>query len=117
MVRALTALAVTSLLVTVAAFAAGPFDGQWQGHTVFGQRRCTGGDFPVTVTDNKVSGEWKGIYGTYPVSGTIAPDGTFHGTLGKGSLTGKFSGDKFEGSFPPPNDRCGSGTAQFERSK
>jgi hypothetical protein len=111
-----TGAALAGLMTVGVAFASGPFDGQWNGHTFYNNKHCITGDFPVTVADNKFEGVWKGIRGTYPVSGTIAPDGTVTGTVGKGRLTGKFAGDNFEGTFPP-FEQCGPGHAVFERAK
>jgi hypothetical protein len=99
------------------ATAAGPFDGQWNAHLFYNQAKCTKGDFPVKVADNQVSGEFKGIRGTYSLSGTVAPDGSFKGSLGRAPVTGKFSADMFEGLFPPPEAVCGEGHLQFERAK
>ena len=59
----------------------------------------------------------KGMRGTYQLSGTITPDGSFSGFFGRGALTGKFSGDRFAGNFPAPEAVCGAGNMQFERAK
>jgi len=115
--RAFGAIALAGLMTVGDAMAAGPYDGQWNASVSFVQRRCTSGDFPVTVADNKVTGTFKGVYGTYQLSGTIAADGTFSGTYGKGPLTGKFSGGKFNGTFPPSVEACGEGHMQIERAK
>ncbi|MFI5020868.1 MAG: hypothetical protein ACHQRJ_04330 [Alphaproteobacteria bacterium] len=115
--RALGAIAFAGFMTVGAAMASGPYDGQWNAHLAWGMSRCGTGDFPVTVTDNKLTGVYKGLRGTYQVSGTVAADGTFSGLLGKGPLTGKFSGDKFTGSIPPAEAACGNGNVQFERAK
>jgi hypothetical protein len=47
----------------------------------------------------------------------VAADGTFSGNYGKGRLTGKLSGDKFDGTFPASVEACGEGHMQFERAK
>jgi len=111
------ALSLASLTVIGAAIAAGPYDGQWNGHLFYNQTKCPKGDFPVTIANNQVSGEWKGIRGTYPISGTVAPDGNFKGSIGKAPVTGKFAGDNFEGLFPPPEAVCGEGHMTFDRAK
>ena len=115
--RAFGAIALAGLMTVGAAMASGPYDGQWTAHSSFAQRRCTSGDFPVTVANNKVTGTYTGVYGTYQLSGTIAADGTFSGNYGKGPLTGKFSGGKFDGTFPPSVEACGGGHMQIERAK
>ena|ERR1700688_803118 len=115
--RVFGAIAFAGLMTVGSAMAAGPYDGQWNAHASFGPAKCGTGDFPVTVADNMVSGVWKGVRGTYPVSGKIAPDGSFSGTVGKGALTGKFSGNNFSGTFPPYEAICGVGRMQFDRAK
>ena len=97
--------------------ASGPYDGQWNGHFAFGTRSCGTGDFPVTVANNELSGAWKGSRGTYQISGTVAADGTFSGLFGSKPLTGKFSGDRFDGSWQAPNEACGNGNVRLERAK
>jgi len=114
------ALAFASQGLTGTAVAAGPYDGQWNGHMSWDVHKgggCTTADFPVTVADNKAAGEVKGRLGIYPLTGTVAQDGSFKGTLGKAPVTGKFTADSFAGIFPGPEASCGQGHLQFERAK
>jgi hypothetical protein len=115
--RVFGAIAFAGLLTVGSAMAAGPYDGQWSAHITFGPPRCGTGDFPVTVADSKVAGTYKGTKGSYQFSGTIAADGSFSGNFGKGAVTGKFSSDKFEGSFPGPEAACANGSVHLERAK
>jgi len=104
-------------LMLCSALAAGPYDGQWKASTSYTQKKCPGGDFSVTVADNKISGVFKGMRGSYDLSGTIAADGSAKGTFGRAGFTGKFSGDQFSGSFPPPEQACGMARLEMQRSK
>ena len=116
--RSLLVLTSVAAIAQVAlALAAGPYDGQWNARFSYNVAKCPGGNFSATVADSKLTGVYKGMYGTYPVSGTIAPDGSFSGFFGRGALTGKFSSDRFSGSFPPPEAVCGAGNMQLERAK
>jgi len=115
--RVFGAIAFAGLMTVASAMAAGPYDGQWNARFAFNTAKCPGGDFPVTVADSKLAGVYKGMRGSYNVSGTVAADGSFSGFFGKGALTGKFSSDKGQASFPPPETGCGLGNMQFERSK
>jgi len=54
--RALGAIAFAGFMTVGAAMASGPYDGQWNAHLAWGMSRCGTGDFPVTVTDNKLTG-------------------------------------------------------------
>jgi hypothetical protein len=100
--------------------AAGPYDGQWNGHMEFSVHKgggCATSDFPVTVADNKISGEVKGLRSTYQLAGTVAKDGNFKGTIGKARVNGKFTADKFEGLFTGAEASCGAGHLTFDRAK
>ncbi|HUI17096.1 MAG TPA: hypothetical protein VL244_05480 [Alphaproteobacteria bacterium] len=115
--RLFGAIALAGLITVGSAMAAGPYDGQWSARSNYNNTHCPGGDFPVTVADNRVTGVYKGMHGSYDLSGAIAADGSFSGSFGRGHLSGKFSGDKGEASFPPPEAVCGEGHMQFERAK
>ena len=115
--RLFGAIALAGLMTAGSAMAAGPYDGQWNARFAFNTPKCPGGDFPATVADGKLTGIYKGMRGSYNVSGKVAPDGGFTGYFGRGALTGKFSSDKGQASFPPPETGCGLGNMQFERAK
>jgi hypothetical protein len=108
--RALTALmlAVAPMMLPSSAGAAGPFDGQWTGTA-----RSTGNtpghfcpsEVPVTLTveDDGVSGQIIFAAGAPVIRGRVAAGGGFAGTAGSAALTGKFSQNKFAGSYTNPN--------------
>ena len=87
------------------ASAADPYDGQWNGSATAAQdSRCKAANVKaanviVTVLGQEAIGEAKFGADARNISGTVRPDGTFGGTIGFQHLVGKFSEDKFEGTF------------------
>ena len=71
------AIAFAGLMTLGSAMAAGPYDGQWNANITFGVAKCGAGDFPVTVADSKLTGTYKGVWGSSQVSGTVAADGSY----------------------------------------
>lgn len=113
--RAFPAVMFAALFQVAAAFAAGPFDGQWHGSSQYSG--CRGlGTFDLKAADEQATGkaEYKGISAS--ISGAISADGSFNGSIGSGmTMTGKFAGDSFTGTFTSPN--CGMANVTLERVK
>ena len=82
------------------ASAAGPFDGQYTGGSPsMGRQGCPASNATVAIADNKITGNYKVSSYTFPVTGTVAPDGTVTGKWSVYPLTGKITGAHFEGSY------------------
>jgi hypothetical protein len=82
------------------AYAAGPFDGEWNGSATVAQNgRCRSANVMLTVIGNQAIGQAKFDLDARNINGTVRPDGTLGGTIGFQHLTGKFIDDKFEGTF------------------
>jgi len=95
------AIAIALLLGVVGStqvLAAGPYDGTWQGSSSAMRGYCQG-NFTLTIVNNKVSGTRTASQVTNKIVGTVAPDGTFTGTLSNIPMTGKFDQNSFSGSF------------------
>jgi hypothetical protein len=100
MKRIVIAAAFAVALPLGLASAAGPFDGQYTGGSPpMGRMGCPASTATVTITDGKITGNYKIAAYTFPVSGTVAPDGTVTGKWSAYPLTGKISGSHFEGSY------------------
>ena len=81
------------------ASAGGLYDGEWTGSATSNTRRCKSATVTLTVQGNVVTGQAKFEVDTPNINGTVLEDGTFGATIGFQRLTGKFSRDKFEGTF------------------
>ena len=99
------AVAAASLLVgslTVASaglYAASPFDGQYTGGSPStGRLGCPATTATVSIVDGKIKGSYTSSSYTFPISGTVAPDGTVTGKWSVYPLTGKIIGSHFDGS-------------------
>jgi hypothetical protein len=80
--------------------AAGPYDGEWRGSAmVVKNGRCRSANVTLTVRGNEALGQAKFDLDARNIAGTVRPDGTFGGTIGFLHLMGKFTEDKFEGTF------------------
>ena len=102
MERRLVAAAICVLLLSQGSFAAGPFDGQWNGTATPNLRRCKQASVTMTIAGKVVSGEMRLEGGTSEIRGTVWEDGSFGATIGFHSLTGQFNRDAFEGAFDTP---------------
>jgi hypothetical protein len=107
--RVLVAAAVPMLLLAqfcdgCAAAGAGPFGGQWTGSATSTVPQCKPAKVTVTVEGTMVFGQARFANETSKINGTVRGDGTFGATIGWQPLTGKFSGDGFDGAFK--NDGC-----------
>ena len=103
MERRLAAAATCVLLLSQVSFAAGPFDGQWNGTATPNRGRCKVANVTVTVAGKVVSGEMRLEGGTSEIRGTVWEDGSFGATIGFHHLTGQFRRDAFEGEFDTPD--------------
>jgi hypothetical protein len=100
MKRIVIAAAFAVALPLGLASAAGPFDGQYTGGSpAMGRLGCPASNATVTIADGKITGNYKISSYTFPVSGTVAPDGTVTGKWSVYPLTGKITGGHFEGSY------------------
>jgi hypothetical protein len=80
--------------------AAGPYDGEWRGSAmVVKNGRCRSANVTLTVRGNEAIGQAKFDLDARNIAGTVRPDGTFGGTIGFLHLMGRFTEDKFEGTF------------------
>lgn len=113
---------IAALAYSAAAFAAGPYDGNWTGEAdapVTGGSRgggaaCTG-VVTVTIKDNKVQGQIQYGHITAGFGGTISPDGSFTGRAGPNPTTGKFSGSSYSGTYTA-NGNCQNYRMSMKRS-
>jgi len=128
-------LALAAGVVPQFAGAAGPFDGTWQvdAPQAGGQGAAEGGGrsgceplrLQIQVQDNRIQGSMRRSTtganrveqstgrGSSPVTGTVAPDGTFNAQWESFRATGKFTGDKAEMHW---NGSCGPRTAMGGRA-
>lgn len=126
-------LALAALAIPRLAGAAGQYDGTWQvdaaqaggaGTATDSPSGCEGLRLQFDIVDNKVVGSMRRSpyganrveqstgRGSSPVSGTVAPDGTFNAQWEKIQATGKFTGDKVQMQW---KGSCGVRTAQGAR--
>ena len=86
--------------------AAGPFDGTYTGGSPgMGRMGCAATTATVTITDGKISGKYEISKYTYPISGTVAADGTVTGKWAAYAFTGKVSAGHLTGSYT--SKECG----------
>lgn len=79
---------------------AGPYDGEWTGSaTATNRGRCKPANVTLTVDGKDAIGQARFDLGGRDIRGTVAADGTFGASIGFQYLTGKFTQDKFEGTF------------------
>jgi hypothetical protein len=78
---------VAALFLMGTAFAAGPFDGEWEGATSKIKSKCEAENLKATIVDGKLTMTVTYPGGTAHVEGTVAADGTFKG------------GPRWEGKF------------------
>jgi len=96
------------VVLTSAAYGAGPFDGQYAGGSPgMGRMGCPATTATVTITDGKITGNYKVSSYTFPITGKVAPDGTVTGKWSAYPLTGKFAGGHFAGEYT--SKECGGG--------
>jgi hypothetical protein len=81
------------------ACAADLFNGEWVGSATSTLGRCKPGTVRLIVEDNMATGQAKFERDAPNINGTVREDGTFGATIGWQPLTGKFSEDRFEGTF------------------
>jgi hypothetical protein len=81
------------------AFAAGAYDGEWNGSATVTDGRCKAAIVAVTVLGKVVVGQAKFEPDLQNIHGTVSEDGTFGATIGFQHLTGKFIQGTFEGTF------------------
>ena len=93
-------VAVFAVAVPVAlANAAGPFDGTYTGgQPPMGRTGCPATTATVTIADSKITGKYQSSSYSFPITGTVAPDGTVTGKWSVYPLTGKITGGHFAGS-------------------
>ena len=99
---------VLAVLVALsgAAYAAGPFDGQYTGGSpAMGRMGCPATNATVTVTGDKLSGKYEISKYSYAITGMVAPDGTVTGKWAAYPFTGKIAGGQLTGSYT--SKECG----------
>jgi hypothetical protein len=79
--------------------AAGPYDGEWKGPAKSTGGRCKRAIVSLTVEGQIVLGQAKFDDDTSNINGTAAESGAVVATIGFQLLTGRFTGDEFEGAF------------------
>jgi len=106
--RIVIAAALAVAVPFALANAAGPFDGNYTGGSpgTGGRLGCPATIATVTIADGKITGNYKSESYTFPIRGTVAPDGTVTGKWSVYPLTGKFSGGHFAGEYS--SKECGS---------
>jgi len=75
------------------------FDGEWTGSATSTVRRCKPATVTLTVQGSVVTGQAKFEVDSPNINGTVFEDGSFGATIGFQRLTGRFTRDRFEGSF------------------
>ena len=92
---------VLLLLQHYGAHAAGPYDGEWTGTATSTGDRCKhGAVVNFTVEGQVVLGQAKFEGDAPSINGAVdATSGTVGATIGFQFLTGRFTGDEFEGTF------------------
>jgi hypothetical protein len=81
------------------AYAADPYDGNWTGSAASTGGRCKPARVTLSVEGKVVTGQ-ASFEGDAPrIHGTVLEDGVLGATIGFQHLTGKFTGDEFEGTF------------------
>ena len=89
---------VSSLQLGVAR-AAGPYDGKWVGSATSNVARCRPANVELSVQGKNVTGEARFGVDAPKINGSVSTDGAFGATIGWQPLTGKFSENRFEGTF------------------
>jgi hypothetical protein len=98
-------LALGLFLASGAAFASGPYDGNWSGTVMGAGHQCMGGSVTLNIVNNTVSGIVDLAEGTAGIQGSVAADGALKATYTDKStddwvtLTGKVSGSDFAGNL------------------
>jgi hypothetical protein len=87
----------------------GPFDGKYTGGSpgTGGRLGCPATTATISIVDGKISGNYSFRTSTYPITGTVAPDGTATGKWAAYPFTGKFAGGHFAGEYT--SKECGTG--------
>jgi hypothetical protein len=80
-------------------YAAGPFEGEWNGSAMATAGPCKPAIVTVIVLGKTVTGRATFERSAQEIYGTVWEDGTFGATIGFQHLTGKFIHDVFEGTF------------------
>jgi hypothetical protein len=88
--------------------AAGPFDGQYTGGSPGsgGRLGCPATIATATIANGKITGKYTERQFTFPITGTVAPDGTVTGKWGGIPITGKLAGGHFASSYT--SKECGA---------
>jgi hypothetical protein len=81
------------------AFAAEPYDGEWNGSATATTGRCKPAIVLLTVEGKVVTGQARFDGDVANITGTVLKDGGFGATIGFRHLTGSFTKDMFEGIF------------------
>jgi hypothetical protein len=77
----------------------GPYDGEWKGTATSAGERCKRAAVAFTVEGQVVLGQAKFDGDTSSINGTVSEGGAVGATIGFQFLTGRFSGEEFEGTF------------------
>jgi hypothetical protein len=79
--------------------AGGLYDGEWQGTATSAGERCRRAAISFTVEGTVVLGQAK-LEGDSPaINGAVDEGGALGATIGFQFLTGRFNGERFEGTF------------------
>jgi hypothetical protein len=84
-------------------YAAGAYDGQWNGSATVTAGRCRPGSVALTVVGKVVVGEARFDVEALSIHGTVSEDGAFGATMGFHHFTGQFNQDMLEGTFDYSN--------------
>jgi hypothetical protein len=80
--------------------AGGPYDGEWKGTaTPTGEHCKHGAAIDFTVEGQVVMGQAKFDSDSTSINGAVDPGGSVGATIGFQFLSGRFTGDEFEGTF------------------
>jgi hypothetical protein len=91
---------VLLLLQLNSACAGGPYDGEWKGTaTPTGERCKRGAAVNFSVEGQIVLGQAKFDGDSSSINGAVDANGALGATIGFQFMTGRFTGDEFEGTF------------------
>jgi hypothetical protein len=96
--------------------AAGPFDGKYIGGSPGsgGRTGCSATIATVTIADGKITGNYTERNYSFPITGTVAADGTVTGKWAAYPITGKLSGGHFASSYT--SKECGPRTIALDKA-
>jgi hypothetical protein len=99
------------------AHAAGPFGGKYTGGSPGsgGQTGCSVTIATVTITDGKITGSYTERNNSFPITGTVARDGTVTAKWSAYPISGSLAGGHFASSYT--SKECGPRTIALDKTR